>query len=62
MIEREFALPEEVKLAKDMYSSDEIHIDDPAPVVRSDAGIWVQAWVFVSNESLHTASDFMGLE
>lgn len=35
----------------------EINIDDGALVVHTDEGTWVQAWVFVSNETL-AASNF----
>jgi len=30
----------------------EIQVDDGAPVIRQDDGVWVQAWIFVSNETL----------
>lgn len=30
----------------------EVQIDDGAPVKRQDDGVWVQAWIFVSNETL----------
>ena len=44
-------------LARETYakaSNDDIEVDDDAPVIRSDDGYWVGAWVFVHDEDLRT--------
>lgn len=44
---------QEREIAYDVHRKfGEVQIDDGAPVRRQDDGIWVQAWVFVSNETL----------
>lgn len=45
----------ELELARKIYADDDIQIDSDANVARADDGIWVQAWVFVSSESLTTS-------
>lgn len=40
---------EAVADARAMYCDDEVQVDDDAPVVATDKGKWVQAWVFVEN-------------
>ncbi len=51
----EFASPEEVELARSIHcvhNDDEINIVEPARISRGEDGIWVQGWLFVSNESI----------
>ena len=46
----EYATSEEVELAKKMYQSDDLEIDDQAFVSRDteeNTGYWVAAWVWV---------------
>lgn len=38
---------EAVADARAMYADDEVRVDDGAPVIATDSGKWVQAWVFV---------------
>lgn len=40
------------ELARKEYGSDEIEIDDEADISEGDDGTWVQAWVFLSNDTL----------
>lgn len=40
---------EAVADARAMYADDEVRVDDGAPVIATDSGKWVQAWVFVEN-------------
>jgi len=42
------------ELALRIYDSDanDVQIDDSAFVYENDEGIWIQAWLFVSNESM----------
>ena len=47
-----FATAEQVAAASDEYCTDEINIDDGAPISEGDDGIWVQAWLWVSNDAL----------
>lgn len=50
---RRLANPDELRLARQRYASDELHIDDQPPVLRGSlAESWVQAWVKVDAESL----------
>lgn len=51
---REFsATPQEIEKAKDLYQTDEIEIDDfDVMTSPSDNGIWVSAWVWVSDKDL----------
>lgn len=47
-----------IELAQKIYCEDEnVIINSGAPVVKDldDNGVWVQAWVFVSNETLATS-------
>ena len=56
----EFAAPEEVELARRIHCADsdgDIEIDEPARISRGADGIWVQGWLFLSNESI-AASGF----
>jgi hypothetical protein len=39
-----------VDQATQQYASDDINIDADARLSRGDDGVWVQAWVFLSNE------------
>ena len=43
----ELAGPELVRQARETYGSDEIQIDDTAPMSRVSDGAWVQAWVWI---------------
>lgn len=51
---REFhqATPEEVELARETYADYDcdLEIDDEAGTSETDTGVWVQAWVWLSNE------------
>ena len=46
----------ELELARKIYADDDIQIDHDAHVTRAEDGVWVQAWVFVSSESLITSA------
>jgi hypothetical protein len=39
-----------VQHAAQQYATDDINVDADARLSRVDNGVWVQAWVFVSNE------------
>lgn len=39
-----------IEVAKKHYEDDETNIDDDAALSRADEGVWVGAWVWVSNE------------
>lgn len=47
------ATPEQIEKARRMYETDDIQIDDNAKVSEDeasaypDAGVWVQAWVWI---------------
>lgn len=41
------ASPALIEKARDLYQDDDCEIDDDASTSESDAGTWVQAWVFV---------------
>lgn len=42
------ATDDEIRQAREFYASDEIEIDDNAQASRSDEGVWVAAWVWLS--------------
>lgn len=44
----ELASVEEIDAARDEYGSDDVEIDDGARASHTDAGVWVEAWVFVA--------------
>lgn len=46
------ATKEQIELARLLYQDDDIEIDDPTVVSRNEEGVWVQAWVWVSNSAL----------
>ena len=47
----------ELELARKIHVNDEVNIDDHhVPIAEAEDGIWVQAWVFVSHESLATST------
>ena len=35
--------------AADTYPGDDILINDDAPVIEEDGGVWVQAWLWVKS-------------
>lgn len=42
--------------ARDDWASDDLEIDEGAPVERNDEqGAWVQAWVYVNSEEVVVA-------
>jgi hypothetical protein len=45
--DRPRATPDQIDEAREMYSDDDIEIDDDALVSEGDGGAWVQAWVWV---------------
>lgn len=57
---QERATSGERQLALSIYGSDEIEIGDDALVSRSAEGYFIQAWLWVSNESV-AASEFGAL-
>lgn len=40
-----------IKTARDLYSCDDIAIDDGAALSETDEGTWVAAWVWVPREA-----------
>lgn len=40
----------EVEKARDLYETNDIQIDENAMISLATDGIWVQAWVWLSNE------------
>ena len=42
----------ELEIARATHVTDELEIDDNASTSRGDDGVWVSAWVYVSNEEL----------
>ena len=36
--------------ARDIYSCDDIQVDDDAQVIATAEGHWVQAWVFIATD------------
>lgn len=44
------ATPEEIERARSEYADDDINIDDGAAASRADDGVWVAAWVWLSEE------------
>ena len=55
----EIATDRENEIARSFYENDDIEIDDVAAVSRcpEDDGVWVAAWVWVSNQELHNNDD-----
>lgn len=56
---RPLKLRQAIERARTRYadpSSDDIEIDDSAPVAPSDHGMWVQAWVHVRTEDLENST------
>jgi hypothetical protein len=55
----EIATDREIEIARSIYENDDIEIDNGAAVSRSpeDEGVWVAAWVWVSNQELHDNDD-----
>ena len=51
-IKRTYASPEMIKVARDMYQTDETEIDDldVRTSVEEGAGTWVAAWVWIPEE------------
>lgn len=49
----------EVRMARCLYDSDDVQVDQDALIsdAREDAGRWVQAWVWVSDEDLKGEED-----
>ena len=46
------ATSKQIETARNEYQSDDINIDDDALTSRAPDGVWVQAWVWVSNEEM----------
>lgn len=46
----DFATDEEIQQARNQHMGSECEIDEPALASRGDGGVWVQAWVWISNE------------
>lgn len=44
---QEGATGEEIDLAREMYGSEDIQVDEGAAVLRGDDGSWVQGWLLV---------------
>ena len=44
-----FATDEQIKAAKDLYQDDECEIDEGALTSEADTGVWVAAWVWLSD-------------
>ena len=40
------------KVAEELYGSDDIEVDADAVISETDDGVWVQGWLWVSNEEL----------
>lgn len=40
-----------VEVARDIYGSDDIEIDDDATISAADDGVWVAGWLWVHNEN-----------
>jgi hypothetical protein len=38
-----------IQAARDMYVDDDLQIDDDPNISEADEGVWVSAWVWVSN-------------
>jgi hypothetical protein len=53
-IKRVPATPEQIRAAREYYQTDDIEIDENAAQSRADeeAGQWVSAWVWVSDEMI----------
>jgi Asp-tRNA(Asn)/Glu-tRNA(Gln) amidotransferase A subunit family amidase len=41
-----------IDIARDSYTNDDLEIDPTPAVSRSDLGVWIAAWVHVSDEEL----------
>jgi hypothetical protein len=57
---RPLSIRQAVERARTRYadpSSDDIEVDDMAPVSPSDHGVWVQAWVHVRTEELAESTE-----
>ncbi len=48
--DRGYATQDEIAVARELYQTDEVNIDEPARISIADEHFWVQAWVCVSNE------------
>ena len=49
------ATPREIEVARNLYQTDEIEIDDEGVMTspcKEDRGRWVSAWVWVSDEDM----------
>ena len=47
---------EMIVLAREIWASENLEIDDGALISESDDGVWVAAWVWVPKEELDAAS------
>lgn len=50
--EENFSDEQFIVKAREIYTNDDIEIDDEPSLSHTDNGAWVQAWVFVNNEEL----------
>lgn len=48
--ERQFATSDEVTMARRIYETNNIEIDEYPQVSVADNGVWVQAWVWLPKE------------
>lgn len=46
-----------IQAARDIYQNDDLEIDDDARLSVADNGVWVQAWIWVSNEETNTVDE-----
>jgi hypothetical protein len=46
------ATPAEIAAAREQYGSNDVEIDEGAAASRADNGVWVAAWVWLSNKDV----------
>ncbi len=44
------ATAKQISLARDLYGTDEVEVDDNATQASTTEGVWVSAWVWLSEE------------
>jgi hypothetical protein len=49
-MERKAATPLEIQVARQLFQTDDVEIDDDAAVSISPDGTWVSAWVWIGTE------------
>lgn len=45
------AKPQNIERARELYGDDDVQIDDNATEAWAEDGVWVQAWVWLSDEN-----------